>query len=62
MENNSNFWWLHTPNSSSVEEIADLPYSTTIDNLRSYLDRIFFPFGYMPYYPINKGAKGKTYE
>ena len=26
MENNSNFWWLNTPYSSSIEEIVDLPY------------------------------------
>ena len=28
MENNSNFWWLHTPYSNSIEEIIDLPYYT----------------------------------
>ena len=28
MENNSNFWWLNTPYSSSIEEIVDLPYYT----------------------------------
>jgi hypothetical protein len=43
MENNSNFWWLHTPHSSSIIEIEDLPYSTTRDNWRNYLDVIFFP-------------------
>jgi len=59
VENNNGFWWLHIPHSSSVIEIEDLSYSITRDNLRSYIDRIFFPFGYMPYYPINKGAKGQ---
>ena len=43
MENNNNFWWINAPHSNSVVEIEDLPYSTTRDNLRSYLDRIFFP-------------------
>lgn len=60
MENNSNFWWLYTPHSSSVIEIEDLSYSITRDNLRNYIDRIFFPFAYMPY-PIN-GTKDRKYE
>lgn len=59
MENNSNFWWLSAPTSSRTAENIDMSYYINMDNLRRYLDAVFFPFGYMPYYPIKNKPNNK---